>query len=290
LASAPRFEAYVAIDWSGAKGARQRGIAIALCRPGEAAPRLVRPGNVWSRQEVLDWLLEELPSNSLVGMDLSPSLPFEDCGAYFPGWAESPPDARSLWALVDRIAEDDPHLAATSFVDHIEASRHFRRQGGRTGDRFGVGAGRFRRVEQRQRKHQLSPYSCMNLVGAAQVGKSSLTGMRLLHRLESRLPIWPFDPLPPSGPVLVEIYTSLAARAANIPAGRAKMRDREALDAALAALGCAPHQPLAKYSDHATDAILSAAWLRAVAENPALWNPAGLEEVAHTEGWTFGVL
>ena len=35
------FTSFVAIDWSGAKGARHKGIAIAEARGG-AAPRLVR--------------------------------------------------------------------------------------------------------------------------------------------------------------------------------------------------------------------------------------------------------
>ena len=285
-----RFAAFFAIDWSGAKGSRQRGIAIASCEPGKAAPALVRPGHVWSRTEVLDWLLHDLPYNSLVGMDLSPSLPFADCGAFFPGWDESPQDARALWALVDRLAADDAHLAATSFVDHPEASRHFRRHGGRTGDRFGSGAGRFRRVEDRQRGHKLSPYSCMNLIGAAQVGKSSLTGMRMLRRLNGQLAVWPFDELPARGSVIVEIYTSLAARRAGVAQGRSKLRDAVTLDAALGELGSDSHTPLERYTDHVTDAILTAAWLRGAARDPALWNPKGLGEVRHTEGWTFGVL
>jgi hypothetical protein len=202
----------------------------------------------------------------------------------------SPPSALALWDLVERICVDDPHLAATSFADHPEASRHFRRHGGRTGDLFGGGAGRFRNVEERQRRHFLSPYSCMNLVGAAQVGKSSLTGMRVLHRLQGLIPIWPFDPLPAQGSVLVEIYTSLAAREAGLPPGRAKMRDATSLDAALAKLGSEPHTPLIRYSDHATDAILSSAWLRKVASDARRWRPSGLENVAQTEGWTFGVI
>jgi hypothetical protein len=284
------FTSFVAIDWSGAKGSRQRGIAVATCGPGKAAPTLIRPGHIWSRSEILDWLLDELPDNSLVGMDLSPSLPFEDCGAFFPGWDESPTDARALWALVEQVAADDPYLAATSFVDHPEASRHFRRHGGRTGDRFGSGAGRFRRVESRQRDHQLSPYSCMNLVGAAQVGKSSLTGMRLLNRLSGRVPIWPFDSVPKRGSVIVEIYTSLAARKAGVVRGRSKLRDAAALDAALAEFDSEAHVPLRHYTDHATDAILTAAWLRRAAPDPALWNPKGLDEVRYTEGWTFGIL
>ncbi len=284
-----RFEHFVAIDWSGAKGERQKGIALALCRSGSAAPELIRPGHRWSRQEVLQWLKSDLPAETLVGFDLSPGLPFDPQGGFFPGWDQSPADAKALWALVDRLAKDDPHLAATAFVQHSEARRHFRHGKGDRGDSFPPGAGRLRLTENRQRNLRLSPSSCFNLVGAAQVGKSSLTGMRLLHRLGGAIPVWPFDPLPESGSVIVEIYTSLAARAANIPAGRSKMLHRQALDAALAELGVQQHAPLDRYSDHATDAILTSAWLRIAAARAELWNPSGLETVRLTEGWTFGV-
>ncbi len=286
-----QFEHFAVADWSGAKGERQKGIAIALCAAGEAAPQLVRPGHIWSRAEVLDWLLSELPQNTLLGFDLSPGLPFQDAGAFFPGWRDSPPDARALWALVESISADDPHFAASSFIDHEEASRYFRRQRSPLGDRFGaVRRGRLRVVEERQRGHDLSPYSCLNLVGAAQVGKSSLTAMRLLNRLAGRLPFWPFDPVPKTGSLLVEIYTSLAARAAGVGKGRSKIRDAIGLDRALSALGSAAHQALTHYSDHATDAILTAAWLRANAGRPELWSPEGLDRVGHTEGWTFGIV
>lgn len=283
------FEHFAVVDWSGAAGPRQKGIAIALCSPGREAPRLVRPGHVWSRHGVLDWVLHQMPKDTLIGFDLAPGLPFLDGGAYFPGWEESPADARALWALVERICASDSDLSAGSFVSHPVASRYFRRQGKGTGDRFGTGPGRFRLVEHRQRDFQLVPYSCFNLVGAAQVGKSSLTAMRMFHRFGGALPIWPFDPLSSSGSIVVEIYTSLAARAACIPKGRSKIRDPESLDRALAALGCNRHEPLEHYSDHATDAILTAAWLRNVALSDQLWIPAGLENAAATEGWTFGI-
>ena len=52
-----RFTSTVAIDWSGAKGKRHKGIAIAEAR-GDNPPRLVKPGHIWSREEVLDWLLD----------------------------------------------------------------------------------------------------------------------------------------------------------------------------------------------------------------------------------------
>jgi hypothetical protein len=288
-----RFRRFAAIDWSGATGARQKGIAVAIAAAGTAAPALVRPGHVWSRAEVLDWIETAArgAGDLLVGLDLSPSLAFADTGAFFPGWTASPADARGLWALVEAIAADEPHLGANAFVDHPQASRHFRRHGGRQGDLFPPGAGRFRTVETASRDQGLcNPYSNFNLVGAAQVGKSSLTGMRLFHRLQRRVPIWPYDPLPPNGSVVVEIYTSIAATAAGLPRGRTKIRDPDTLDRALATVGSAPHAPLARYDDHATDALLAAAWLRAVADDPALWRPALLTpELARTEGWTFGV-
>jgi hypothetical protein len=285
-----RFRHFAAIDWSGAVGERLPGIAVAICAPGNAAPALVCPALRWSRAEVERWLRHEMPPDTLVGLDLGLSLPFVDRGAFFPGWDESPADARALWALVERIAADDPHGAANSFVDHPQASRHFRRHGDRTGDLFGTGRGRWRVAEHQQAAAGLNPVSNLNLVGAAQVGKSSLTGMRVLHRLSGRLPIWPIDPDPGHGSLLVEIYTGLAARDAERPRGRSKMTSVESLNVALAALGTRPLAGTGAMSDHRSDALLTAAWLRRVADRPALWHPAGLlPDVARTEGWTFGV-
>ena len=292
---AERFAHFAAIDWSGAAGERHKGIAVALCGVGDAPPRLVRPGHRWSRQDILDWLLADLPDDTLVGLDLGISLPFADRGAFFPGWSDSPPDARALWAFVDELCAADPHLAASGFVDHLEASRHFRRHGGREGDLFGAngskgGRGRFRVTERAQAAMGCNPYSNFNLVGAAQVGKSSLTGMRVLHRLAGRLPVWPVDPLPATGSALVEIYTTIAAMAAGRPAARSKIRSLAELDAALAALGSAPVGGSGPIDDHSADALLTAAWLRGAATRRALWHPRSMSaEVARTEGWTFGV-
>ncbi|MFN3516301.1 MAG: hypothetical protein ACK4YM_03970 [Novosphingobium sp.] len=284
-----RFRHFAAIDWSGAAGERHRGIAVALLREGEAAPALVRPGHRWSRPEVLDWLLDDLPDATLVGFDMGISLAHADAGAFFPGWHDSPADAHALWARIDAICAGDPHLSVASFVDHPEVARHFRRHGGREGDRFGGGRGRFRVTERAQEAMGCKPYSNFNLVGAAQVGKSSLSGMRLLHRLAGRLPVWPVDPLPESGSLVVEIYTTIAAMAAGRSAAKSKIRDHGELDTALIALGCAPLGGSGPIADHASDALITAAWLRGAARDPALWQPAGLTaEIARTEGWTFG--
>jgi hypothetical protein len=285
-----RFRHFAAIDWSGAAGERHRGIAVAVCGPGSDAPKLVRPAHRWSRGEVLDWLLDGLPRDAIVGLDLGISLAFADQGAFLPGWNESPPDARSLWAMVERICAEDRHLAAASFVDHPDAAPHFRRHGGREGPLFGGGRGRFRVTERAQERHGCKPTSNFNLVGAAQVGKSSLTGMRVLHRLNGRLPVWPIDPLPARGSVVVEIYTALAAIAAGRRAGRAKVRDHADLAAALAALDSDPVPGSGPIDDHSSDALLTAAWLRTAAHRTELWRPTAMtHEIARTEGWTFGV-
>jgi len=287
--SPDRFTRFAAIDWSGQAVARPRGLALAVAEAGSAAPRLVTREGGWSRVEIARWIGDQARSGMLIGLDLSPAFPFHDRAAYFPDWNESPPDMRGLWRLVEHLARADPHLSATSFVAHVEARRHFRERG-RLGDRHPPGRGRLRICELGQRAMGLSPYSCFNLVGAAQVGKSSLTGMRVLHRLAGRVPFWPLDPVPGKGAVIVEIYTALAAREAGVRRGTSKLRDPAALDAALAALGSDPHEPLCRYDDHATDALLTAAWLRRAARRPELWRPGALSDaIARTEGWTFGV-
>jgi hypothetical protein len=288
------FAHFTAIDWSGATGERHKGIAVALADAAGGPPRLVRQSPAWSRQDVLDWLLGEMPADTLVGLDLGISLPFADCGAFFPGWADSPADAKALWAMVDAMCEADPHLAASSLVDHGEASGYFRRHGGREGAHFHApGAadrrGRFRVTERAQAAMGCKPYSNFNLVGAAQVGKSSLTGMRVLHRLDGRLPVWPIDPLPDAGSVVVEIYTTVAAMAAGRAAGRSKMKTYAELNAALGALDAPPVDGAGAIDDHSADALLTAAWLRTQAHRPELWHPAELTPaIARTEGWTFG--
>jgi hypothetical protein len=290
------FARFACIDWSGQAVERPDGIALAMSDAPDRTPMLERPHKGWSRQAILDWLLDhaEAQSDLLIGIDFSTALPFLDRGAYFPEWSESPADVRALWRGVDTLCSSDPHLAVTSLTTHTDTRRHFRhRQGAETivGDLFGTGMGRLRMVERicREQGHG-NAISGFNLIGAAQVGKSSLTGMRVLHRLGGRIPIWPYDPIPAQGPMIVEIYTSIAARRAGLPKGRSKMRDADSLAMALAAFNLPPGAALSRYDDHSTDAILTAAWLRHVATDQRLWHPAKLtEEIIAVEGWTFGV-
>ena len=157
------------------------------------------------------------------------------------------------------------------------------------GDLFGGGRGRLRATELAQQAMGCKPYSNFNLVGAAQVGKSSLSGMRVLHQMNGRLPVWPIDPLPEAGSVVVEVYTTIAAMAAGRSAAKSKIRTLDELNQALAALGSDPVPGTGLIDDHKSDAILTAAWLRGSAHRQELWQPSALTgQIARTEGWTFG--
>jgi hypothetical protein len=294
-----RFSRFACFDWSGQAVARPKGIALAVTGPetgaGAKAPALVASDTGWSRNDALQWLRDRAAENAdmLIGFDFSFALPFADHGAYFPGWTDSPGNARALWRRIDVLSAADPHLSASGLLEQDSLARHFRYQAGRetiTGSRFEGPLGRLRITEdQCRRQKRGNAVSCFNLVGAAQVGKSSLTGMRVLHRLGGAIPVWPFDPVPERGPMLVEIYTGIAARTAGLT-GPTKLRDGESLNRALTSLGSAPHGPLPHYDDHSTDALLASAWLRRAADDPGLWQPAGLSDpLAQTEGWTFGV-
>ena len=292
-----RFTHFLAVDWSGAKGARQKGIALAVARADGGAPVLLAPPDPkgWARAEVLARLLD-LPGATLVGLDLGISLPFHDAGAFFPGWDASPADARGLWAIIDALCEPDPNLEASGFLTHPQASRYFRHGAGATGDLFLLPSattreGRFRLAEAAQRSQGVRPVSNFNLVGAAQVGKSSLTGMRMLHRLRGRVPVWPVDPLPEQGSVVTEIYTSMAARLGGVTGTATKIRTFEALNDALDTMGSPPVTGSGAIDDHSSDALLTAAWLRRVHTMRDLWHPSALTpDIARTEGWTFGAL
>ncbi|QDP19897.1 hypothetical protein [Sphingomonas xanthus] len=280
-----RFAATVAIDWSGAKGKRHRGIAIAEAR-GDDAPRLVRPGHVWSRSEVLDWLLDRAAREAtLFGFDFSFAPPFAERGAYLPGEADIPDQARAFWRYVDQRC-DDEDLGAASFLETAHR-RHFY---------FGIADGRKADfVRFRQCDHRLNALggrktaSAYDAIGAAQVAKASFSGMRLLHRLDGQVAIWPMDPLPEAGSAVVEIYTRIYLRKAGM-AGN-KLRSRPDLNAALAGLGSPPTRLAFEPDDHQTDALVTAAGMRAHLNHPDAFGPAGLsEELAKTEGWTFGIV
>ena len=282
----PHFDAYVAIDWSGAKGRRHKGIAIAEAR-GDSTPRLVRPGHVWSRVEVAEWLVKRAAKEpTLFGFDFSFAPPIIGRGEYLPGEPDVPGTARDFWAYVERHCGDDD-LGAASFLEQLHR-RHFY---------FGIADGtkadfmHFRQCDARlNAQGGRKTASAYDAIGAAQVAKASFSGMRLLHAIHGKVAIWPMDPLPEGASAVVEIYTRIYIRRAGMTG--TKLRTRADLNRALKGLGSKPVRLSFEPNDHQTDAIVTAAGMRALARTDArAFAPEGLTpEIAQTEGWTFGVL
>jgi hypothetical protein len=280
-----RFSAYVAIDWSGAKGKRHKGIAIAEVR-GDAAPRLIRPGHVWSRVEVADWLLRQAAKEpTLFRFDFSFAPPIIERGEYLIGEPDVPDTAREFWAYVDHRC-DDEDLGAASFLE-LAHRRHFY---------FGIADGvkadfvRFRQCDARlNAQGGRKTASAYDAIGAAQVAKASFAGMRLLHRLDGKVAIWPMDPLPAGRSAIVEIYTRIYLRRAGLTG--VKLRSRADLKLALKGLGSPPARLRFEPNDHQTDALVTAAGMRQLAQTePRAFDPDGLTPaIAESEGWTFGV-
>jgi len=280
------FAAYVAIDWSGAKGKRHKGIAIAEAR-GEAAPRLIRPGHIWSREEVLGWLLRQAAREpTLFGFDFSFAPPLIERGEYLPGEPDVPTTAREFWRYVDERCHDED-LGAASFLEAVHRPHFY----------FGIADGvkadfvRFRQCDARlNAQGGRKTASAYDAIGAAQVAKASFSGMRFLRRLDGKVAIWPMDPLPDHGSAVVEIYTRIYLRRAGMTG--TKLRTRAALNLALEGLGSKPVRLRSEPSDPQTDALVTAAGMRQLAmTEPGAFDPQGLtSHIACAEGWTFGVL
>ncbi|HET9220468.1 MAG TPA: hypothetical protein VFR18_26050, partial [Terriglobia bacterium] len=136
------------------------------------------------------------------------------------------------------------------------------------------------------------PDSVYKLLGSKQVGKASLTGIRVLNQIRSghktRVSFWPLEEIHSS--VIVEIYPTLFRKSATGSTG--KLRSLSGLNTALAHFESNPlsRRGLTEFSDHETDALLSVAGLRRFAALPSMWIVDDARRpLARREGWIFGV-
>jgi len=285
------FSHFVGIDWSGAKGKRHSGLAVALCGAGVTAPRLISPPSghkYWSRIEVADWLKNGcglgVSTRMLVGIDSAFSMPFMDKGAYLDATFDVS-HVKPLWKAVESACEPAVDLYGGAFAVSHKCHYH---QPGAKGGSF---SRRMRVTESRAVETGAGPCeSVFHLIGPSQVGLSGLSTMRMLARLSGYpgVAVWPYDSAVEANVVLTEIY---AANFAQMGGHRGKFRDSRALNDALANLGSRKIRSGDKtLSDDAADALVTAAALRHIADSRKYWHPAALStKVRETEGWIFGV-
>jgi hypothetical protein len=283
------FQEFVGIDWSGARE-NYGGIAVAICEIGNAPPTLVRSrGKRWTRREIAEWLVDKLNGSRpvLVGLDFAFGLPYEeDCG-YLGGTTDIDSIFR-LWSLIEEKSASALDFGCSPFVDHPDHSHLFWQESRAPA----MWVNRKRRTELVCAEvTRTRPDTVYKLIGPKQVGKASITGIRVLKHVRSRttnVAVWPFEAVHKSA--LVEIYPTLfRMRAMN---GIGKVRTWPALNQALRRFGSNPAKLRLRRppTDHETDALLSAAGLRAFASDPEVWAPDEIQSPrVQREGWIFGV-
>lgn len=272
------FERFIGIDWSGDRRRFVHAVKVAQALPGRSAPTLLAgdgPDGRWSRTGVLDLIRHSCDGQRcLIGLDFSFGFP-AGFGAFDWEYAEA------------CCAGDDNFYGGRFFATPQPAHANFVNSARHKGPRYSAKALRLTELRAAAIKHA-TPQSVFNAVGAAQVGPSSIAGMRMLRALKSgpvaeRVAVWPFEPAVYGKSVVVEIFPRLFPLLHGLSPA---MKHAANLDAALAAFGseaalCAPA------SEDEGDALVSAVALRALAGAQGCFDlPAGLPA---GEGWIFGV-
>jgi len=289
--SLPKFDTFVAIDWSGAHHP-YNGIAVARCTRGRSAPQLVPPrvGARWTRTEIATWLCEELKGTRrlLIGMDFAFGFPFGENGGYLQGRTQEPKTIFDLWELIDECSGDDADFGCRRFTSDPRYASLFWKSG-RLPEQW---------IEHKRRTELACatttgtrPETVYKLIGSKQVGKASITGIRVLQHVRqvrnSDVSFWPFQR--PDRSTIAEIYPTLFRMCATNKL--AKLRSLEDLNESLGAFD-SDRMPRSgrRFSDHETDALISAAGLRYLARKPATWAHPDLTSLqVQREGWIFGV-
>jgi len=277
----PAFDCFVGIDWSGDKNPWQKGLKVAVAYPGCAPPSLKpcpdRKGG-WPRSDVVKWIADEFQDRrALIGIDFAFGFP----------QVTLPENIILDWEYAEKVCAESPNFYGGAFFrPPILAHSHLVNSRWLPKDRYSANHLRmtdFVAMETTGAR----PQSIFNAVGPAQVGPSSISGMRALRFLrrtcEDRIAIWPFDDVIRSGSVIVEIfprYYPLAKGKSAMLAGR-----RE-LNAALAVYESEGVKRSPKSEDEG-DALLAAAALRLLSSQDALFHLP--DEAIRTQGWIFGV-
>ena len=241
------------------------------------------------RSDIADWICNQLNARQrvLIGLDFAFGFPFEDGQGYLGGHANGVDSIFELWRLIEESSCRDSDFGCSAFTNDARYRSLF----WTSGPLPDTWRPRKRRTEVAcAEATQTHPETVYKLLGSKQVGKASITGIRVLHRIralnKSRVTFWPFENGP--GSVMVEIYPTLFRKFAT--GSVAKLRSASDLNRALKAFASRPVPPSDKLSDHDTDALISAAGLRWVARSRSAWSvPECTASRVQREGWIFGV-
>lgn len=286
-----RFNKFVAVDWSGAKGPRLKGLKVAICGPGKDVPVLVNPTGNWRRSDLAQWIKRTIIDSGpvLFGFDFAFSYPYCDLEEYFPGSNQSPERAKYLWQDVDRICMGvNEFYGGPFYKSRLAPFAEYLCYQDYTGINYS--GNRYRLTESIcYGKYGTKPTCDFKCVGPDAVGIGSIAGMRFLHHFNElgSLAIWPFQSVHNNQSVFVEIFPRLyLVQAKQNPKEWSKLT---VLNSVLTNYDSAP-LPNGLESEDEVDAIISSAALRRFASNEACWKPDEMSDYArYYEGWIFGV-
>jgi len=287
------FDQFIGIDWSGAKTpVFNKAISVSLAYQGSAPPSLV--AGPWSRQKVADWIinLSKNQKRILIGVDCNFGYAATTIQKQFGTQATH----KDLWDTVESACHNEPNFFAQKFWANLAYAPDFW-VSGKMRDGF----------EMPRRQTEIicyesgfgKPESPFKLIGAKQVGKGGLSGMRMAHYLKKmlghKIAFWPFEMelVNKANIVVTEIYPrQFLMRSGH---GMTKIRDLADLNQTLRFLDAKPYSNATLLSDHDTDSLASAAGLRYLCgslENipkDISHPPIMSYNAQHLEGWIFGV-
>lgn len=201
-----------------------------------------------------------------------------------------------MWATIDKTNTEITNFFAGGFWTHSEYESYFWTDGTMP-DGFQMPR---RLTEQAciESGHGV-PESPFKLIGAKQVGKGGMAGMRVAHYLKQThgddVAIWPFDTMAvcnAASVVITEIYPRTFIRRGGL--GNTKLRNLSDVNTILSYLNSKPIQSQI-VTDHQTDALVSAAGLRFLCGDeehvPFAMSipPPEAAKLCTREGWIFGV-
>lgn len=231
--SAPRFDRYVAVDWSASATPKTGADSIWIAdqaRDGE--PTLTNPSTRRAAADALAAIVDAADSERiLVGVDAALGYPVGTAQVF---GVEGDP-WRSTWRAVAELVTDHDGNGNNRFDAAAELNR---RAGPGEGPFWGCPnddhaptlrrtkparfpVDEFRSVERSLRSVGRYPKSAWQLLGVGSVGSQTLTLLPVLYDLLDQVAVWPFttglDDDPAARVVIAEIWPSMFVE--SIPAG-----------------------------------------------------------------------
>lgn len=277
------FDYFVGVDWSGDRKTWQKGLKVAVARPGNEPPVLISghgPGGKWSRTDFAKWVCERVGERerALIGLDFAFAFPTLD---------HSICNAALDWEYAHAVCKDDENFYGGRFFK-VEDALHSHLVNRRTNPGTDYSAKRLRATEKAAKGTKgATPQCVFNSVGPAQVGPSSISGMLFLRHLREvcpdRILIWPFNAIDETHSVIVEVFPRFFPLSHNLSS---RLSEHGNLNAALVAFG-SKRTPKPPESEDEGDALVTAAALRSLSENASYF--ALPDRQFRKEGWIFGV-